>query len=99
MADYKEAFEAGIEAALKTQAAKIEVQSTFKDFQEQMKQLGRGKLAVELREFDVKASPQDLLVRALSYPPKPKETYVAIVAYNPSVKDAHIASWLNGNHP
>jgi hypothetical protein len=94
MTNFKSAFQVGLKAAQKAEAAKKEIKEVFNDLNKQLSEASDGKLIIEIQQ----------LTRPLPLPfnlVQQGEKYWAIVARNPKLKASPIkelAEWQIDRH-
>ena len=94
MADYLEALKQGLEAADAAARARAEIDAVFTHLDQEIRRGTDEKISIDRRELEVIQS--GWLALAVTFPPRPKETYWAIAAHNPSVAESlvkQLAKW------
>jgi hypothetical protein len=93
MADFKDAFKQGLDAAEKAEIARKEVDNVFAELDQQMREASDGKIGIHRQEYYVPEPGALVLPYFISG--KKRETYLSITAYNPNVanSDKQLAKW------
>jgi len=95
MSDFKSAFNEGLDAAQKAEASRLEIDSVFKDLNQQLTEVSEGKLTIKRSQLD---RPRNWIVQ-MSTPFERAEKYWAIIAHNPTIEGSSfqkLCEWESG---
>ena len=85
MIDYAKALQEGFEAAQKANLARKEIKAVLEKFRDDILAGSGGKLLIEIKQFEEKVSPLDIMKRG-ALAQFEREVYFAITASNPTVE-------------
>ena len=86
MTDYSFAFEEGLKAAKEAKNVREEINSVFKQLNDQITETTGGKIVIERRKFEVRQPLLDTLYKM----GHPRQKYFGIAASNPTISDGPI---------
>lgn len=95
MTDFRTAFEAGQDAAIKAELARKEIDSVFAEVQKQLTEITKGKVEIYRQEFEKRPEGVPFAITFFG----PKEKYWAVAARNPMAEDnksRQLAIWDEG---